>query len=318
MALKGKVTVVGSGFYGSTTALRLAEYNIFETVVLTDIVEGKPEGLALDMNQSRAIEGFETKIIGATTTAEGAGYEATANYDVVVITAGLPRKPGMSRMDLIGVNAGIVRGVAENIAKHSPKAVIIVVSNPLDEMTALAQIATGFPKNQVMGQAGMLDTARFTNFVAEKVGVPVGSVKTLTLGSHGETMVPVPSRCTVDGKPLSEILSEGDIAELVDRTRNGGAEVVALLKTGSAYYAPSAAAARMAKAVIEDSGAVMPVCAWVDGQYGIEGVYLGVEAEIGKSGVRKVVESSLTASEVEALKVAAEAVRAKQADVKEL
>jgi len=318
MALKGKVTVVGSGFYGSTTALRLAEYNIFETVVLTDIVEGKPEGLALDMNQSRAIEGFETKIIGATTTAEGAGYEVTANSDVVVITAGLPRKPGMSRMDLIGVNAGIVRGVAENIAKHSPKAVIIVVSNPLDEMTALAQIATGFPKNQVMGQAGMLDTARFTNFVAEKVGVPVGSVKTLTLGSHGETMVPVPSRCTVDGKPLSEILSEADIAELVDRTRNGGAEVVALLKTGSAYYAPSAAAAIMAKAVIEDSGAVMPVCAWVDGQYGIEGVYLGVEAEIGKSGVRKVVESALTASEVEALKVAAEAVRAKQADVKEL
>jgi malate dehydrogenase len=318
MALNGKVTVVGSGFYGSTTALRLAEYNIFETVVLTDIVEGKPEGLALDMNQSRAIEGFETKIIGATTTPEGAGYEATANSDVVVITAGLPRKPGMSRMDLIGVNAGIVRGVAENIAKHSPHAVIIVVSNPLDEMTALAQIATGFPKNQVMGQAGMLDTARFTNFVAEKVGVPVGSVKTLTLGSHGETMVPVPSRCTVDGKPLSEILSEADIAELVDRTRNGGAEVVALLKTGSAYYAPSAAAARMAKAVIEDSGAVMPVCAWVDGQYGIEGVYLGVEAEIGKRGIRKVVESALTASEVEALKVAAEAVRAKQADVKEL
>jgi malate dehydrogenase len=187
-------------------------------VVLTDIVEGKPEGLALDMNQSRAIEAFETKVIGATTTAEGAGYEATADSDVVVITAGLPRKPGMSRMDLIGVNAGIVRGVAENIAKHSPKAVIIVVSNPLDEMTALAQIATGFPKHQVMGQAGMLDTARFTNFVAEKVGVPVAAVKTLTLGSHGETMVPVPSRCTVDGKPLSEILSEADIAELVDRT----------------------------------------------------------------------------------------------------
>jgi malate dehydrogenase len=318
MALKGKVTVVGSGFYGSTTALRLAEYNIFETVVLTDIVEGKPEGLALDMNQSRAIEGFETKIIGATTTAEGAGYEATANSDVVVITAGLPRKPGMSRMDLIGVNAGIVRGVAENIAKHSPHAVIIVVSNPLDEMTALAQIATGFPKNQVMGQAGMLDTARFTNFVAEKVGVPVGSVKTLTLGSHGETMVPVPSRCTVDGKPLSEILSEADIAELVDRTRNGGAEVVALLKTGSAYYAPSAAAARMAKAVIEDSGAVMPVCAWVDGQYGISGVYLGVEAKIGRTGIKEVVETALTESELAALKAAAEAVRAKQIDVKDL
>jgi len=318
MALHGKVTVVGSGFYGSTTALRLAEYNVFETVVLTDIVEGKPEGLALDMNQSRAIEGFETKIIGATTTAEGVGYDATANSDVVVITAGLPRKPGMSRMDLIGVNAGIVRSVAENIAKHSPNGVIIVVSNPLDEMTALVQIATGFPKHQVMGQAGMLDTARFTNFVAEKVGVPVASVKTLTLGSHGETMVPVPSRCTVDGKPLSEILSEDEINELVDRTRNGGAEVVALLKTGSAYYAPSAAAARMARAVIEDSGAIMPVCAWVEGQYGIDGVYLGVEAEIGKSGIRRVIESALTPSEIEALRSAAEAVRTKQADVKEL
>ena len=314
----GKVTVVGAGFYGSTTALRLAEYDVFDTVVLTDIVEGKPEGLALDMNQSRSIEGFETKIIGATTTAEGAGYEATANSDVVVITAGLPRKPGMSRMDLIGVNAGIVRGVAENIAKHSPNAVIIVVSNPLDEMTALAQIATGFPKNRVMGQAGMLDTARFTNFVAEKLGVKVSSVKTLTLGSHGDTMVPVPSRCTVDGKPLTDLLSQAYIADLVDRTRNGGAEVVALLKTGSAYYAPSAAAARMAKAVIEDSGAVMPVCAWVDGEYGISGVYLGVEAEIGRTGIKKVVEGSLTDSEVAALKEAAEAVRAKQADVQTL
>jgi malate dehydrogenase len=224
----------------------------------------------------------------------------------------------MSRMDLIGVNAGIVRGVAENIAKHSPKAVIIVVSNPLDEMTALAQIATGFPKNRVMGQAGMLDTARFTNFVAENLGVKISSVKTLTLGSHGDTMVPVPSRCTVDGKPLTELLSQAEIADLVDRTRNGGAEVVALLKTGSAYYAPSAAAARMAKAVIEDSGAVMPVCAWVDGEYGISGVYLGVEAEIGRTGIKKVVEGTLTDSEVAALKEAAEAVRAKQADVQTL
>jgi malate dehydrogenase len=315
MSRSGKVTVVGAGFYGSTTALRLAEYDIFETVVLTDIVEGKPEGLALDINQSRSVEGFETKVIGATTTAEGGGYEKTANSDVVVITAGLPRKPGMSRMDLIGVNAGIVRGVAENIAKHSPNAVIIVVSNPLDEMTALAQIATNFPKNRVMGQAGMLDTARFTNFVAEKVGVAVSTVATLTLGSHGETMVPVPSRCTVNGKALSDILKADEIAELVDRTRNGGAEIVGLLKTGSAYYAPSAAAARMAKAVILDSKAVMPVCAWVDGQYGISGVYLGVEAMIGKSGVIKVVETDLTSDELASLKVAAEAVRAKQADV---
>jgi len=316
--MAGKVTVVGAGFYGSTTAMRLAEYNIFDTVVLTDILEGKPEGLALDMNQSRSIEGFETKVIGATTSADGAGYEATANSDVVIITAGLPRKPGMSRMDLIGVNAGIVRGVAENIAKHSPNAVIIVVSNPLDEMTALTQIATSFPHNRVMGQAGMLDTARFTHFVAEKLNVPVSSVNTLTLGSHGETMVPVPSRCTVDGKALTEKLSQAEIDELADRTRNGGAEVVALLKTGSAYYAPSAAAARMAKAVIEDSGATMPVCAWVDGEYGISGVYLGVEAQIGRQGVKKVVATKLTDSELEALKVAAEAVRAKQADVQTL
>ncbi|HEY5184559.1 MAG TPA: malate dehydrogenase [Actinomycetes bacterium] len=315
---KGKVTVVGAGFYGSTTAQRLAEYDIFDTVVLTDIVEGKPEGLALDMNQSRPIEGFETKIVGQTTTPDGGGYEAIAGSDIVVVTAGLPRKPGMSRMDLIETNAKIVRGVAENIAQHAPDAVIIVVSNPLDEMTALTQLASGFPKHRVIGQAGMLDTARFTYFVAETLAVPVGSVRTLTLGSHGDTMVPVPSRCTVDGRPLTELLPADTIDELVTRTRNGGAEVVALLKTGSAYYAPSAAAARMAKAVAEDSGAVMPVCAWVDGEYGIAGVYLGVEAEIGRQGVRRVVEADLTDTEKAGLLAAAEAVRAKQSDVQHL
>jgi len=313
-----KVTVVGAGFYGSTTAQRLAEYDVFETVVLTDIVEGKPEGLALDLNQSRPIEGFETKVVGVTTGTGGEGYEAIEGSDVVVITAGLPRKPGMSRMDLLGVNAKIVRSVAENVAKYAPNAVVIVVSNPLDEMTALAQIATQFPKNRVLGQAGMLDSARFTNFVAETLSVPVGTVKTLTLGSHGDTMVPVPSQSSVNGKPLTELLPADKIEELVTRTRNGGAEVVALLKTGSAYYAPSAAAARMAKAVAEDSGAVMPVCAWVDGEYGISGVYLGVEAEIGASGVRRVVETELTADELAGLTEAAEAVRAKQADVADL
>jgi malate dehydrogenase len=313
-----KVTVVGAGFYGSTTAQRLAEFDVFETVVLTDIVEGKPEGLALDINQSRPIEGFETKVVGATTGVNGEGYEAIAGSDVVVITAGLPRKPGMSRMDLLGVNAKIVRSVAENVAKHAPNAVIIVVSNPLDEMTALAQIASGFPKSRVLGQAGMLDSARFTNSIAETLSVPVGSVKTLTLGSHGDTMVPVPSKSTVNGKPLTELLPADKVEELVVRTRNGGAEIVALLKTGSAYYAPSAAAARMAKAVAEDSGVVMPVCAWVDGEYGINGVYLGVEAEIGAAGVKKVVETELTDTELAGLKEAAEAVRAKQADVADL
>ncbi len=313
-----KVTVVGAGFYGSTTAQRLAEYNVFDTVVLTDIIEGRPEGLALDLNQSRAIEGFETKVVGATTTPEGGGYEAIAGSDVVVITAGLPRKPGMSRMDLLEVNAKIVRGVAENVAKYAPNAVVIVVSNPLDEMTALAQLATNFPRNRVLGQAGVLDTARFTNFVAEELGVPVGSVRTLTLGSHGDTMVPVPSQCTVDGKPLTDVMPAEKIEELVVRTRNGGAEVVALLKTGSAYYAPSAAAARMAKAVAEDSGEVWPVCAWVDGEYGISGVYLGVQAELGATGVRRIVETPLTDGELASLKEAAEAVRSKQADVANL
>ena len=313
-----KVTVVGAGFYGSTTAQRLAEYDIFDTVVLTDIIDGKPAGLALDLNQSRPIEGFETKVVGATTGPNGEGYEAIEGSDVVVITAGLPRKPGMSRMDLLEVNAKIVRGVAENLAKHSPNAVLIVVSNPLDEMTALTQLASQFPKNRVFGQAGVLDTARFTNNVATTLGVPVGSVQTLTLGSHGDTMVPVPSACFVDGKPLSEVMDAATIEELVTRTRNGGAEVVALLKTGSAYYAPSAAAARMARAVIEDSGAVIPVCAWVDGEYGINGVYLGVEAEIGREGVKRIVERDLTESELTGLKEAAEAVRAKQADVADL
>jgi malate dehydrogenase len=310
-----KVTVVGAGFYGSTTAQRLAEYDVFDTVVLTDIIEGKPEGLALDLNQSRPIEGFETKVVGATTGPNGEGYEAIAGSDVVVVTAGLPRKPGMSRMDLLEVNAKIVRGVAENIAKHAPSAVVIVVSNPLDEMTALAQLATDFPRNRVLGQAGVLDTARFTNFVAEELGVPVRSVKTLTLGSHGDTMVPVPSQCTVDGKPLSSVMSADKIEDLVVRTRNGGAEVVALLKTGSAYYAPSAAAARMARAVAQDSGEVWPVCAWVDGEYGISGVYLGVQAELGASGVKRIVETPLTDGELASLKEAAEAVRAKQSDI---
>jgi malate dehydrogenase len=310
----GKVSVVGAGFYGSTTAQRLAEYDIFTSVALVDIIEGKPQGIALDINQSRPIEGFETTLLGSN------DYEVTEGSDIVVITAGLPRKPGMSRMDLLETNAKIVRDVTEKIVAGSPDAVIVVVSNPLDEMTALASSVSGLPHSRVMGQAGMLDTARFSHFVAEELGVPVGSVRTLTLGSHGDTMVPVPSACTVatgDGtvKPLADLLAADKIEELVTRTRNGGAEVVALLKTGSAYYAPSAAAARMARAVALDAGEVLPVCAWVDGEYGISGVYLGVEAEVGAGGVKRVVERDLTDSERAALAEAAEAVRAKQADV---
>jgi malate dehydrogenase len=318
MAREGKVTVVGAGFYGSTTAQRLAEYDIFDEVVLTDIIEGRPEGLALDLSQSRPVEGFETRVTGQSTGPDGEGYEAIAGSAIVIVTAGLPRKPGMSRMDLIEVNAKIVRNVVENVAKYAPDAVLIVVSNPLDEMTALAAKVSGFPHHRVMGQAGMLDTARFTYFVAEKLGVPVGSVRTLTLGSHGETMVPVPSACMVDGQPLSGLLPADEIEALVTRTRNGGGEIVGLLKTGSAFYAPSAAAARMARAVALDTGEIMPVCAWVDGQYGISGVYLGVEAELGAVGVRRVVERDLTEAELADLRTAAEAVRAKQADVASL
>jgi malate dehydrogenase len=318
MARSGTVSVIGAGFYGSTTAQRLAEYDLFDTVVLTDIIEGRPEGLALDMNQARPVEGFETKIVGQTTGQDGSGYAAIAGSEVVVITAGVPRKPGMSRMDLIEVNARIVGQVAENVAEHAPDAVVIVVSNPLDEMTALVALATGFPRHRVIGQAGMLDTARFTNFVAEELAVPVSSVRTLTLGSHGDTMVPVPSACTVDGTPLTDLLPVERVAELITRTRNGGAEIVALLKTGSAYYAPSAAAARMVRAVHEDSGAVLPVCAWVDGEYGISGVYLGVTAELGRGGVRRIVETPLTDTELTQLRQAAQAVAAKQADVRNL
>lgn len=308
MSAPGRAAVIGAGSIGSTTAMRLAQFDILDEVVLTDIVEGKAEGLALDISQSRPVEGFQTRVTGVTTSADGAGYEAIAGSDVVVLTAGVARKPGMSRADLLGINAGIVRGVSAAIADQAPDAVVVVVSNPLDEMTALTQLVTGFPHRRVMGQAGVLDSARFAHFIAERLTVPVASVNTLTLGSHGDTMVPVPSRCTVGGTPLTELLSAREIDELVARTRVGGAEIVGLLKTGSAYFAPSASAARMAKAVIEDSGAVLPVCARVDGQYGVTGIYLGVEAEVGREGVRRIVETPLTEAELAALHEAAAAI----------
>ena len=303
-----KAAVIGAGSIGSTTAMRLAQFDILDEVVLTDIVDGKAEGLALDISQSRPIEGFQTRVTGVTTSADGAGYDALAGSSVVVLTAGVARKPGMSRSDLLDINAAIVRGVSANIAAQAPDAVVIVVSNPLDEMTALTQLVTAFPHQRVMGQAGVLDSARFAHFVAEKLGVPIGRVSTLTLGSHGDLMVPVPSRCSVGGTPLTDILSAAEVDALVARTRAGGAEIVGLLKTGSAYFAPSAAAARMAKAVVEDSGDVMPVCAWTAGEYGVRDVYLGVEAEIGREGVRRIVETPLTESELTALREAAEAI----------
>ena len=307
-----KVTVVGAGKYGSTTVQRIAEKGLADEVVMTDIIEGLPQGLALDMMQSRSLEGFETRVVGSN------GYEETAGSDVAVITAGVPRKPGMSRMDLLETNARIVGEVTRKLAEGSPDAVLIVVSNPLDEMTALAAEVSGFPRQRVMGQAGMLDTARFKHFLAEELGTSPGRVEAMTLGSHGDTMVPVPSQVKVDGKPLGELLDQQAVDRVVQRTRDGGAEVVALLKTGSAYYAPSSAAAAMVQAVLGDSGEVLPVCAWVDGQYGISGVYLGVPARLGREGVREVVELPLTDAELAELRSAAEAVRSKQSDVANL
>lgn len=304
-----KVTIVGAGFYGSTTAQRVAEADIVDEVVMVDIIEGRPQGLALDMMQSRPIERFETRITGSN------DYAATAGSDVCVITAGLPRKPGMSRMDLLEVNAGIVGDVTRQLVSGSPDAVLIVVSNPLDEMTALTAMVSGFPKERVIGQAGMLDTARFQHFVAERFGVSPLEVEAITLGSHGDTMVPVPSLVKVAGKPLTEVADAQTIDELVTRTRDGGAEIVGLLKTGSAYYAPASAAAAMVTAVVGDTGALMPVCAWVTGQFGISDVYLGVPARLGAGGITEIVELPLRDDEVAALRTAADAVRAKQADV---
>jgi malate dehydrogenase len=251
------------------------------------------------MNQSRPLERYRCRVVGTN------DYADTAGSDVVVITAGLPRKPGMSRMDLLEVNAKIVSDVTRNIMEHSEDPVLVVVTNPLDHMTTLAAEVSGLDHNRVMGQAGNLDTARFVHFIAEAAGVDVLEVEALTLGSHGETMVPVPSQCRVAGKPLTDVLDADTIESLVDRTRKGGAEIVGLLKTGSAYFAPSSAATKMVSAVLADSGEQMPVCAWTSGEYGIEGVYLGVPARVGAAGVTEIVELDLTADELAALRTAA-------------
>jgi len=277
--------------------------DIVDEVVLTDIVEGLPRGLALDMNQSRPVEKYRTLVVGTN------DYADTAGSDVVVITAGLPRKPGMSRMDLLEVNAKIVKDVTEQVIKYSPEATLVVVTNPLDHMTTLAAEVSGLPHHKVLGQAGILDSSRLAHFLSEATGVDIFEIDALTLGSHGPTMVPVPSQCTVAGKPLTDYLSDEEIEGILDRTRKGGAEIVALLKTGSAYYAPSSAAARMVAAIINDEKATMPVCAWVSGEYGISDVYLGVPAKLGKNGVEEVIELDLTDSERASLAEAAASVK---------
>src|SRR3990172_4206123 len=298
-----KVTVVGAGKYGSTTAQRLAAMDIVDEVVLTDIVEGLPQGLALDMNQSRPVEKYRTLVVGTN------DYADTAGSDVVVITAGLPRKPGMSRMDLLEVNAKIVKDVTEQVIKYSPEATLVVVTNPLDHMTTLAAEVSGLPHHKVLGQAGILDSSRLAHFLSEATGVDIFETVPLPRGSPAPPMAPAPSQCRVAGKPLTDYLSDEEIEGILDRTRKGGAEIVALLKTGSAYYAPSSAAARMVAAIINDEKATMPVCAWVSGEYGISDVYLGVPAKLGKNGVEEVIELDLTDSERASLAEAAASVK---------
>jgi malate dehydrogenase len=298
-----KVTVVGAGKYGATTVQRLAAMDIVDEIVMTDIVEGLPQGLALDMNQSRPVEKYRTVVVGSNDYAE------TAGSDVVVITAGLPRKPGMSRMDLLEVNAKIVKEVTEQIIRYSPEATLVVVTNPLDHMTTLAAEVSGLPHNKVLGQAGILDSSRLAHFLSEATGVDILEIDALTLGSHGPTMVSVPSQCTVAGQALTAYLSDEEIEGILERTRKGGAEIVGLLKTGSAYYAPSSAAARMVAAIINDEGVMMPVCAWVSGEYGISDVYLGVPARLGRNGVEEIVVLPLTDDELAALAEAAASIK---------
>lgn len=299
-----KVTVVGAGFVGRTAAMRIAQRGL-ANVCLVDIIEGWPQGLALDLRHSAPIEGFEVDVVGTN------DYKESADSDVVVVTAGLPRQPGMSRMDLLGKNAQIVGEVSELIAEHSPGAVVIVVSNPLDEMTYLTATKTGFPRERVMGMAGILDSARLGAYIAEELKVSPLSVEAMTLGSHGEQMVPLPRQATVDGRPLTELVDAETLERLYERTRNAGAEVVSLLQKGSAFYAPSAAVAKMTHAVLGDTKEVLPVCAWVTGQYGISDVYVGVPARLGRGGVEEIVELDLDDTETEQLRAAAEAIRAK-------
>jgi malate dehydrogenase len=306
-----KITVVGSGFVGQTTAMRILEKGLGE-VVLIDIIEGKPQGLALDLRQAAAIEGYEPTIVGTN------DYADTAGSDIVVITAGFPRQPGMSRMDLLAKNAAIMRSVVESVVPGSPDAILVVVSNPLDEMTHLASDVSGFPKERVFGMAGVLDSARLRHFIAEHTGTSPSKVEAITLGSHGDAMVALPRHATVEGKPLPELVDEAVLEDLFQRTRDGGAEIVALLKSGSAYYAPSASVTAMVEAIVKDTHATLPVCAWTTGQYGIEGVYLGVPAMLGRKGVEEIVELDVNEDELAKLREAAEGIRAKCADLAKL
>ncbi|MBX3133012.1 MAG: malate dehydrogenase [Gemmatimonadaceae bacterium] len=305
-----KITVVGAGNVGATAAQRIAEKELARTVVMVDVAEGIPQGKGLDQWQSAPIEGFDSRVIGTN------GYDETKDSDIVVITAGIARKPGMSRDDLLNTNAGIVKSLSEQIKKTSPNAIVIVVSNPLDVMCWVAKEATGFPKERVIGMAGVLDTARYRAFLATALDVSVRDIQAMVLGGHGDTMVPLISYTTVSGIPITQLMDRATLDAIVDRTRNGGAEIVKHLKTGSAYYAPSSGAVQMVEAIVNDQKRILPCSAWLDGEYGEKGIFLGVPVKLGRNGIEKIIDVSLTADEKAALAKSAQAVREPMSVVK--
>jgi malate dehydrogenase len=304
------ITVVGAGNVGATTAQRIAEKHLAQRVVMVDVAEGIPQGKALDQLQSGPIEGFDSFVVGTNDYAE------TAGSDVVVITAGIARKPGMSRDDLLATNAGIVRQVSEEVKARSPNAILVIVSNPLDVMCYVAKKVTGFPRERVIGMAGVLDTARYRAFLAEALDVSVRDIQAMVLGGHGDTMVPLISYTTVSGIPVTQLLDRAKLDAVVARTRNGGAEIVKHLKTGSAYYAPSAAAVEMVEAIVRDQKRVLPCAAWLEGEYGMRDLFLGVPCKLGRRGLEKIYEVELTAAERTDLRKSADAVREPMAAVK--
>ena len=298
-----KITVVGAGNVGATTAQRLAEKELARRVVMVDVVDGVPQGKGLDQWESAPIECFDARVIGTN------DYAASAGSDIVVVTAGIARKPGMSRDDLLNTNAGIVKQVSEQIKATSPNAIVIMVSNPLDVMAYVALKVTGFPRQRVIGMAGVLDTARYRAFLAEALDVSVRDIQAMVLGGHGDTMVPLISYTSVSGIPVTQLLDRAKLDAIVDRTRTGGAEIVKYLKTGSAYYAPSSAAVQMCEAIVLDQKRVLPCAAWLDGEYGMSGLFLGVPCKLGRGGIEQILQVELTGDERAALAKSADAVR---------
>ena len=307
--MMNKITVVGAGNVGATAAQRLAEKELARSVVLVDVIEGVPQGKALDQWESAPIEGFDTRLVGAN------DYTPAAGSELVVVTAGIARKPGMSRDDLVRTNADIVKQVSLEIKRHCPDAIVLVVSNPLDVMCWVTKQVTGFPRERVIGMAGVLDTARYRAFLAEALDVSVEDIQAMVLGGHGDTMVPLVSYTTVSGVPVGQLLDQATLDKIVERTRNGGAEIVAFLKTGSAYYAPSSAAVQMVESIALDQKRLLPCAAWLEGEYGLSGMYCGVPCKLGRNGLERIIEVELTPDEKSALKKSAEAVKQTMATV---